>query len=53
MHWPTILTTAHLVMRPWREDDAPALYRYASDPEVGPRGLGSASIAGREPSGPA
>lgn len=37
MHWPTILTTAHLVMRPWREDDAPALYRYASDPEVGPR----------------
>ena len=37
MHWPTILTTAHLVMRPWREDDAPALYRYASDSEVGPR----------------
>ena len=24
-------------LRPWRESDAPALYRYASDPEVGPR----------------
>ena len=24
-------------LRPWREDDAPALFKYASDPEVGPR----------------
>lgn len=36
MRWPTTLTTAHLVMRPWREDDVTALFRYASDPEVGP-----------------
>lgn len=26
-----------LSLRPWRESDAPALYRYASDREVGPR----------------
>ena len=25
-----------LILRPWREDDAPALYEYASDPQVGP-----------------
>ena len=37
MRWPTTLTTAHLVMRPWRMDDAEAVYRYARDPEVGPR----------------
>ena len=28
--------TARLVLRPWREDDAAALYRWASDPEIGP-----------------
>ncbi|MDY5272271.1 GNAT family N-acetyltransferase [Tractidigestivibacter sp.] len=37
MRSPTTLTTARLSMRPWREGDAGALYRYASDPEVGPR----------------
>ena len=37
MRWPTTLTTAHLVMRPRRLDDAEAVYRYARDPEVGPR----------------
>lgn len=37
MRWPTTLTTARLVMRPWRVDDAQAVYRYARDPEVGPR----------------
>jgi len=26
-----------LLLRPWKEDDAEALYKYASDPEVGPR----------------
>ena len=26
-----------LLLRPWQDDDAPLLYRYASDPEVGPR----------------
>ncbi len=32
-----ILRTGRLCLRPWREKDAPALFRYASDPEVGPR----------------
>lgn len=32
-----IIDTSRLILRPWREDDAPALYKYASDPDVGPR----------------
>ena len=28
--------TDRLILRPWREDDAEALYTYASEPEVGP-----------------
>lgn len=28
--------TERLVLRPWREDDAAALYKYASDPDIGP-----------------
>ena len=31
-----IIETERLILRPWREDDAEDLYRYASDPEVGP-----------------
>lgn len=31
-----ILRTRRLVLRPWRESDAAALYRYARDPRVGP-----------------
>lgn len=31
-----ILQTKRLILRPWREDDAEDLYKYASDPEVGP-----------------
>ena len=31
-----ILQTKRLVLRPWCEDDAEELYKYASDPEVGP-----------------
>ena len=31
-----ILTTERLILRPWAEDDAQALYQYAKDPEVGP-----------------
>lgn len=31
------LETNRLILRPWRETDAETLYRYASDPEVGPR----------------
>lgn len=30
------LETARLILRPWREDDAEILYKYASDPQVGP-----------------
>ena len=31
-----ILETIRLILRPWCEDDAEDLYKYASDPEVGP-----------------
>lgn len=31
-----ILETTRLLLRPWREEDAEDLYKYASDPEVGP-----------------
>lgn len=31
-----ILETKRLILRPWRADDAEDLYRYASDPDVGP-----------------
>ncbi len=30
------IETERLVLRPWREEDAAALYQYASDPQVGP-----------------
>ena len=29
--------TERLILRPWREDDAESLYKYASDTEVGPK----------------
>lgn len=31
-----ILETKRLILRPWCEDDAEELYKFASDPEVGP-----------------
>jgi len=31
-----ILKTKRLILRPWCEDDAEDIYRYARDPEVGP-----------------
>lgn len=31
------LETPRLLLRPWEDGDAPVLYRWASDPEVGPR----------------
>ncbi len=37
-----LLTTARLLLRPWEETDAEALYRYAQDPAIGP-------IAGWQP----
>ena len=34
---PQQLETGRLILRPWRESDAGTLFKYASDPEVGPR----------------
>lgn len=36
--FPTVLETKRLILRPWKDDeaDAQALFRYASDPEIGP-----------------
>ena len=31
------METERILLRPWRESDAATLYKYASDPEVGPR----------------
>lgn len=31
------IETARLILRPWEDADAPALFRVARDPEVGPR----------------
>ena len=31
------IETARLILRPWLESDAEALFKYANDPEVGPR----------------
>ena len=31
-----IFATKRLILRPWLEEDAPALYKYAKDPMVGP-----------------
>ena len=31
------METNRILLRPWRESDAEALFKYASDPEVGPR----------------
>lgn len=31
-----MLKTQRLILRPWNEDDAEDLYKYASDPDVGP-----------------
>lgn len=36
MAWPCTLETERLILRPWRESDAEALFAYASDPDVGP-----------------
>ena len=31
------METDRIILRPWRESDAESLFKYASDPEVGPR----------------
>ena len=33
------METDRILMRPWRESDAEALFKYASDPDVGPGAL--------------
>ena len=30
------LQSERILLRPWRESDAESLYKYASDPDVGP-----------------
>ena len=35
MQFPTSIETERLCLRPWREGDAAACYRYAKDPRVG------------------
>ena len=32
-----VMETDRMILRPWQDNDAPALYKWASDPEVGPR----------------
>ena len=32
-----MMETERIILRPWRDDDAATLFKYASDPEVGPR----------------
>ena len=34
---PPLIASNRLLLRPWQDDDALLLYRYASDPDVGPR----------------
>lgn len=31
-----MIETERLILRPWQEADAPSLYKYASNPDVGP-----------------
>ena len=31
-----ILTTERLILRPWKNEDAESLYKYAKDPDIGP-----------------
>ena len=33
-----MIETERLILRPWRDEDAEVLYKYASDPDVGPAG---------------
>ena len=35
MQFPTSIETERLLLRPWREGDAAACFRYASDPRIG------------------
>ncbi len=35
--WNGVMETDRIILRPWRDSDAVVLYRWASDPDVGPR----------------
>ena len=35
------METDRFLLRPWRECDAEALFKYASDPDIGPRAVGN------------
>lgn len=37
MRWPQSIETKRLVLRPWREEDAEALYACTRDPAIGPK----------------
>ena len=37
MNETILMETERLILRPWQDSDAEALYKYASDPDVGPR----------------
>ena len=32
-----MMQTERILLRPWRDSDAASLFKYASDPDVGPR----------------
>ena len=32
-----VMETSRIVLRPWRDDDAPVLFKWASDPDIGSR----------------
>lgn len=31
-----MIETSRLILRPWQDEDAASLFRYASDPDIGP-----------------
>ena len=50
--WNDTLKTRRLLLAPWREEDAEALYALASDPEIGPHvRLGTPRKRGGKPGG--
>ena len=43
------IATERLILRPWMESDAESLYKYASDPAIGPAcWLATAYVCGRQ-----
>ena len=46
-----IMETERLILRPWREEDALSLYKYAKNPAVGPIAGATAHICRKQPRG--